>query len=53
MLELIGENDVRSPCIVKNECSNRKCYRCDKFSRCIILNNGGDLLPSNNRRKAK
>lgn len=45
-MELVDESDCRKPVIgVRSECTDKKCYRCEKFARCLIKNDGGDLLP--------
>ena len=46
MLELINESDCRKPVIgIKNDCTGKKCYSCERFGRCLIKNDGGELLP--------
>lgn len=43
LLEIIDEKDVRKRS--RGECHNKKCYKCDRFRACLILNGGGGLLP--------
>lgn len=30
-----------------NKCSDKKCYKCDEFRICLLLNDGRELFPKN------
>lgn len=46
MLELIDKSDCRKSIMdIRGKCRYQKCYDCGRFGMCLILNDGGELLP--------